>query len=171
MQNQVPQSELDALRTVISQTGVRWTAGEANISRFTTEACRQLLLSAPPTRAEPSKWKIEPLALSHLPLFLMPTSFDWRNVNGQSYVTPVRMQVGGTCVAFANTGAVESCFLRSETFHDNDIDLSERVLSACNSGLYPCPRSPEFLQSTGLPSEACYQWSARARRLEARPNL
>lgn len=158
MTDQIPKSELDDLRIAILQKGAQWTASETSVSRLNTEVRRQLLLAAPPIRTEVPKSKIESLAPLHLPLIETQTSFDWRNVNGKSYVTPVRMQVGGTCVAFANTAAVESCVLCSETFYDNNIDLSEHVLSTCNSG-YPSSVA-EFLLSTGLPSEACYPWSA-----------
>lgn len=61
-------------------------------------------------------------------------------------------------MAFVNTDTVESCVLRSEIFHAYEIDLSECVLSACNSGYQSSVT--EFPQSIGLASEACYQWSA-----------
>lgn len=39
----------------------------------------------------------------------LPASWDWRNVNGRNFVTPVRNQGNcGSCVAFAVTAAVES---------------------------------------------------------------
>ena len=94
------------------------------------------------------------------PVPLLPTSFDWRNVAGRNYVTPVKNQVGGTCVAFANTAALESCVLRAEFVEGKDIDLSERVLAECNPG-YPSVVA-EFLQSTGLPPDRCFSYTSGA---------
>ena len=40
----------------------------------------------------------------------LPRYFDWRNVNGKNYVTPVKDQKQcGSCVAFATIASIESC--------------------------------------------------------------
>jgi C1A family cysteine protease len=150
--------DLDKLRADISKAGAKWIAGETSVSRLTLEERKKLLLAKPPIPEVIAEKKPIP---EQKPFLRIPTSlrtFDWRSVNGQSFVTPVRSQVGGTCVAFANTAAVESCILRSEGLHDNDINLSERVLAEINTG-YPGSVA-EFILSTGLPSESCFPWEA-----------
>lgn len=40
----------------------------------------------------------------------IPKSFDWRNVNGKNYVTPIKDQKQcGSCVAFATIASIEAC--------------------------------------------------------------
>ncbi|MCP5105822.1 MAG: hypothetical protein GY950_20710 [bacterium] len=68
-----------------------------------------------------------------------PHAFDWRNVNGKNYVTPVKNQGRtecGSCVAFSTIAAIESnaCItLKKPVTGKNDIDLSESQLFFCNS--------------------------------------
>lgn len=56
-------------------------------------------------------------------------TFDWRNINGQDYTTPVRNQGGaGTCWAFAAVGALEAKFDISYNNPALNVDLSEQHL-------------------------------------------
>lgn len=59
----------------------------------------------------------------------IPASYDLRNVNGKSYVTPVRYQGNfGTCWAFSAAAAAESNLIR-QGLADTLVDLSEHHLS------------------------------------------
>jgi C1A family cysteine protease len=63
----------------------------------------------------------------------LPTDFDWRNVEGVNYVTPVKDQgFCGSCWAHAIIGATESALIIDGIGFDNSIDLSEQYLVSCN---------------------------------------
>lgn len=71
-------------------------------------------------------------------------------------MTPVKMQVGGSCVAFANTAALESQVIIAG-HATASLDLSERAVAEINSG-YPSSVS-EFIESTGVPPESCFSYA------------
>lgn len=72
-----------------------------------------------------------------------PSTFDWRNRGGRSYVTPVKDQAGcGSCVAFGVLGVVESMVRISAGDPGAAADLSEAQLFFCygpDAGAGPCP--------------------------------
>lgn len=58
----------------------------------------------------------------------LPPTWDWRNVNGTSYVSPVRHQGGcGSCVSFGTTAALEAHY-RIQTNQSTPLDLAEASL-------------------------------------------
>jgi len=71
-------------------------------------------------------------------LLCLPCSgdaFDWRDVDGKSYVTPAKDQgQAGTCWAFGAIGAVESRWLIQNDLPGGDIDLSEQNLVCGGAG-------------------------------------
>lgn len=90
----------------------------------------------------------------------LPSTFDWRDVNGTNYVTPVRYQGScGSCGIFASIAGVESNIL-IEHPEITDIDLSEDFyVSNCNTA-GNCYGSllGETLSSIihiGIPLESC----------------
>ncbi len=63
----------------------------------------------------------------------LPAHYDWRDISGDSYVTPIRYQGRcGSCVAFASVGAVESGILIRDNTPNMDIDLSEQQAFNCS---------------------------------------
>ena len=55
--------------------------------------------------------------------------FDWRNVNGQDFITPVENQGGlGVCWAFAPIGTLEANYKITRNDPTFNIDLSEQNL-------------------------------------------
>ncbi|MCC6125502.1 MAG: autotransporter-associated beta strand repeat-containing protein [Pirellulales bacterium] len=52
--------------------------------------------------------------------------FDWRNVNGQNWVTSVKSQFGGTCWAFGSCATIESKYMLTRNDPNYKPDLSEQ---------------------------------------------
>lgn len=66
---------------------------------------------------------------------ILPDSFDWRNVHGENWMTPVKDQGPfGTCQNFATVASLEAVINLYYNKHQ-DLDLSERI-SLCNYELY-----------------------------------
>ena len=66
----------------------------------------------------------------------LSTSFDWRTVNGQNYVSPVKNQGPcGSCWAFGTVAPLEAKLLISG---GGLADLSEQYLVSCNNNGWSC---------------------------------
>ncbi|MFZ1934166.1 MAG: C1 family peptidase, partial [Thermoguttaceae bacterium] len=60
------------------------------------------------------------------PQTLSAESFDWRNVNGYNWNTPIKSQFGGTCWDFGPTGAFEAKYMMTRNDPSFVPDLSEQ---------------------------------------------
>jgi len=92
------------------------------------------------------------------------SSFDWRNYNGQNWVTSVKDQgMCGSCWAFSAVGAVEADYNVGWNDPNLDLDLSEEYLvSDCdsNSESGTCCGgwnhwALAFIRDTGISDESC----------------
>ena len=94
----------------------------------------------------------------------LPSKWDWRNVNGVNWTTPIRDQNGcGSCVAFGTIAALDA-LLRIRTFKDpnRNIDLSEAHLLFCGGGScngWHMNHACNYLKNNGVPDEACFTYS------------
>ena len=68
----------------------------------------------------------------------LPANFDYRNIDGKNYVTPIRNQCDktgfvccGACVAFSCVGAIEATISRQQSHNNPTIHLSEAQLFFC----------------------------------------
>ena len=97
----------------------------------------------------------------------LPTSFDWRDVNGENWVTPVKNQgYCGSCWAFAAVGTVEAKANIIMNNSDFNLDLSEQYLVSNCCGLcgdcgggYPT-YALAYIMNYGITDEACYPYTA-----------
>ncbi|KAK3852192.1 hypothetical protein Pcinc_041214 [Petrolisthes cinctipes] len=92
---------------------------------------------------------------------LLPDNFDWRNISGQNYVTPVRDQGGcGSCFAFASMAQVESGIRiatknqRSDVFSPQDIVSCSVLAQGCLGG-FNYLTGGRYAQDQGLVAEEC----------------
>jgi len=96
-----------------------------------------------------------------------PAFFDWRDYNGQDWMTSVKDQGGcGSCWAFSAVGIVEPVYNISTNDSSLDLDLSEEYLvSDCHSygGYETCcggwnDVALEFIRDSGISDEACFPY-------------
>jgi len=154
----VASDELEQIRKAIQEKGARWTAGESWVTRLSPEERRRLCgtILGP---ADSSKAALLSISL----IDELPSELDWRDHDG-NWVTPVKDQGAcGSCWDFSAVAQVESWW----KIHNDDyfmIDLSEQFVLSC-SGAGSCDGGYEedaldFIQSTGIPSENCFPYSA-----------
>jgi len=99
------------------------------------------------------------------------SSWDWRNVNGKNWMTPVRNQsYCGSCWAFGSIAAMEAIYNIKNGNPDLDIDLSEQYLVSCGMkycpiGLHGCCggtiyHTLSFLYTYGTVEESSFSYQA-----------
>ena len=145
-------TELDEIQTAIESTDAAWTAGPNHIAEMEPDARRQLLGVI---REEPVD------ALSERPVGMtLPSSWDWRDMDGQDFLTPVKNQGScGSCVAFGVNAALEASLEISDGDDTWNPDLSEQHLfscggGGCNFGWY-VSSALNYARFSGIPGEDC----------------
>jgi len=72
------------------------------------------------------------------PLGNAPSSWDWRNVDGKDWTTPIRDQAEcGSCYAFAVMAVLETVYNINKNNPNLDIDLSEQYMVSCGQKQLP----------------------------------
>ncbi|XP_022104025.1 dipeptidyl peptidase 1-like isoform X2 [Acanthaster planci] len=91
----------------------------------------------------------------------LPLSFDWRNVNGQNFVSPVRNQGGcGSCYAFGSMAMYEAR-LRIATNNTKQLVMSPQDVVSCSEysqgceGGFPYLIAGKYAEDFGLVEESC----------------
>ncbi len=82
----------------------------------------------------------------------LPEAFTWKNYKGKNWMTPVKDQMGPTCMAYAIVGAVEAVYKIEKNNATWDPDLSERHLFKEGEGRI------NFLKTHGIVDEDCVSW-------------
>jgi len=100
-----------------------------------------------------------------------PDYFNWHDLNGTDWMTPVQYQGSscGSCWAFSAIGIVEAAFNIYNNNPDIDLNLSEQQLlstnSSCCSNCGNClggstARTLEYIKNTGVVNETCFPYTA-----------
>jgi len=156
-------SSISDLQKEIDRYNLKWKAGSSSVWALSPQEKRRLLGWDKESLDEEfvKAHRIE----GETPTFTLPESFDWRNVDGHNWMTPVKDQGAcGSCWAFAIVGAFEPNIKIKYECPDEDIDLSEQDLvscacGGCSGGNISCAYTHLHLE--GIPDEACDPYQAR----------
>ncbi|XP_071485907.1 dipeptidyl peptidase 1-like [Diadema antillarum] len=95
---------------------------------------------------------------------LLPESFDWRDVGGQNFVSPVRNQGScGSCYAFGSMAMLESR-LRVATNNSMKLVLSTQDVVSCSEysqgceGGFPYLVAGKYAEDFGVVEESCFPY-------------
>ena len=162
-------AEIDEINAAIQATGAKWIAKENPVSMLPPEERRKRLGAMEELDTGAAAGESPSGAVT------LPSAFDWRNYNGNDFVTPVRNQGNcGSCWAFSTTAALESKTLITYGWSDSDLNLSEQIVVSCTDTLAPsgdarpnncesggyASTASDFLKYTGTNLETCYTYTA-----------
>jgi C1A family cysteine protease len=156
------ENEMMDLQRAILDQGHDWEAGPTSLSALPPEEQeRRLGLRLVPeemTRLDTMMAALAPFEVE------FPPVWDWRDVQGADWTTPIRDQQGcGSCVAFGTVGVLEAMVKRSEDDPTLQPDLSEAHLffcgcgACCNKGWWPS-YALDYAKENGVPDEACFPY-------------
>jgi C1A family cysteine protease len=154
--------ELEQIRQAIKAKGAKWHADKTSVSGLSLKE-KKLRLGV----TENEEFLAELFSSTETaPLPMVegaPATVDWRNVEGVSYVSPVKNQGScGSCWAFASTAALESQIMIDTA--GMPVDISEQILVSC-SGCGSCSggssaSASNYIRDVGLPLESCFRYTA-----------
>ncbi|MEW6441336.1 MAG: C1 family peptidase [bacterium] len=150
--------ELRSVEQSIQRSGARWMPAENRITRLRPDERRAYL----GLKKAPSPPKI--LLSPRRQATGFPARVDWRDRDGENWVTPVKDQGAcGSCWAFAAVAALESTIAIGSGNPTLALDLSEQFLLSCSPGGcdgYWIGPTLSFLRTVGTVDEPCFPYKA-----------
>lgn len=144
---------LGELREKLKRSGASWVAGEKETNRRLgaqlPEGFDEFFSGEPAERTE------------------LPAAFDWRNVDGVNYASPILNQAScGSCVAFAAVATMETQMNITRKTPYSPWQFSSQHLFSCGGGACEQGWTPysalSFMKSKGVPDEACFPYAGGA---------
>jgi hypothetical protein len=96
----------------------------------------------------------------------VPPKWDWRDVNGQDWTTPIKDQYQdkcGSCWAFGSLAGLESAIKVWENNSKLDVDLSEQYMLSCSPGScegWYWMSTLNWIKRNGAIPESCFPYQA-----------
>jgi C1A family cysteine protease len=129
-----PGDTLEEIRAKIKHNGYQFTVGHNWVSDMPAEQKKNFLSRRPPRFPKSTEaWDDMGPLTAHIGETQLPSSFDWRNYNGRSYIGPIRNQGScGSCYAFGACAAAEGTYNWAMGKYDaNCADFSESYIIWC----------------------------------------
>ncbi len=154
---------LQNLHSKLNSGRATWHAGETKVSVLSKEEQKQMLGANMPAHSDffyDASKKMRKVASG-------PAAFDWRNVGGVNYSSPILNQGRcGSCVAFASVAQLETALnIKRKTPHSPWAFSPQFIFSCgggkCDKGWIPTD-ALKFLQNTGVPDESCFPYASGA---------
>jgi len=156
------QDEFENLQESIHSQGYDWQVGPTSLSSLPPEEQERrlglMLVPEEMVRLETAMLELPPMAAE------FPAAWDWRDVDGVNWTTPIRDQKAcGSCVAFGTVSALEAMLKRHHGDPSLMPDLSEAHLffcgcgNCCDKGWWPS-YALDYAQDSGVPDEACFPY-------------
>jgi hypothetical protein len=155
----------------IENEGLGWEAAETPLTSLpVSEQVKYLGLIITEAEFEEMATTLEKQAAEEIRAFesegplAVPAAWDWRNVGGKNYVTPVKNQ--GSCasgICFATSSVIESSMRVKAQDPEMEVDRSVAFMlfcggGDCSNGLGGMTSGLEFAKNTGVPDEACFPY-------------
>lgn len=152
----------DYLREVNAAAGGLWLAADYAEYRLSSLADLTRRAGGPLSRIAGERPRAgQPTDSQKMLASLLPDSWDWRQVNGQNFVSPVRNQAScGSCYSFSSTGMLEAR-LKILTRNTVNYTLSEQDVVECSpysqgcDGGFPYLIAGKYAEDYGLALEEC----------------
>ena len=154
-----PAADLAAVQAAIKAEGASWTAGHTSVSGLSPEEFApylQWVAEAPPEGMS----YVNPIDVPKD----LPSHLDWRDVNGENFMTPIKDQHPcGTCATFSSIAAFESLIMINVGNSFVEPDLSEEHVYACEGPLpYTFFHPMAYLKGSGAPDEHCMPYECES---------
>ena len=150
---------LEEVQRAIIENNLYWTAGETIYTKMTPEERRMVFgLKIPKGYKSPKSNIASTLKMA------LPSTFDWRNNNGNYVTRPKDQGYCGSCWAFASTGALESKYMITKKTPGLNVDFSEQIVISCDMSNYGCnggllTNAASFMQDSGTYIESCFPYN------------
>jgi len=148
--------KLADVQAAVTAAGAKWTPGETSVSALSLQEARRRIAGLDPPTTSPYSLAIQ------TSVGTLQGRFDWRNVTGKDYTSPVRDQRAcGSCYVFAVAAVVESL----AKMGGSTLDLSEQFVLSCCPWCGNCEGGYadsvlELIRTGGVPDEACMPYQA-----------
>jgi len=160
--------EIKNIKQKIIEKGFSWSAGTTSASKEPKEMRRKylgLVISEEEQKRTAEMMMQEDAQIAEQgKLFIYPPQWDWRNVSGKNWTTPIRDQSGcGACVAFATVAMIESgmeIFKRNPNLNPNlsEADLFFRGCGNCCARGWNFVPALDYARLSGIPDEDCFPY-------------